>query len=122
MTQIVFGKNYQTLTKSTFREVIPALETSHLRVGVLAWMPLLGTLKLDRVLLTRSLLGAKKFLIFMYQIFRERMKAGADIQGDIFSFLLKAQNREGGQASSRQELSAEAPLLIVAGGCISGRL
>jgi hypothetical protein len=115
MTQIVFGKNYETLTKPTYRNIITALEDSHLRVGVLAWAPVLGTLKIDRLLLTSSLLGAKKFLTFMYQVFRERLQAGMDIDGDIFSFLMRFQNPESGKGLSRRELSAEAPLLIVAG-------
>jgi cytochrome P450 len=113
MMQIVFCKNFNTLTHPKFRYVIDALQLSHTRIGVLAWSPILASLKLDRVLLLKSLIGAKAFLTFMYQLLKEKLDAPCSPPSDIFSYLIRPPLHSGQQAPRKSELYAEAPLLIV---------
>jgi cytochrome P450 len=114
-TRIVFSQDYDLTTKEDHRDIVEALIDSHLRVGVISWCSAIGKWKIDRLLFTKSLLQAKKSLIFLYSVYRNRMKSEKFHQPDLFSYLLNFVDPETGEGLTKRELRAEVPLLLVAG-------
>ncbi|KAK3676808.1 hypothetical protein LTR78_003012 [Recurvomyces mirabilis] len=47
MTQIVFGKNFRTISDTTYRFILESMQISRVRSAVVAYMPIVGALGLD---------------------------------------------------------------------------
>ncbi|KAK4561540.1 hypothetical protein LTR86_004858 [Recurvomyces mirabilis] len=109
MTQIVFGKNFHTMSDTTYQHIIKAMQISRIRSAVVAYMPIVGALRLDRLFLLESLLEAKTFLTFIYGLMKSKLDALSTPPGDILSYLMALER----DTPRRRELDAEAPLLII---------
>ena len=116
MSSVIFSGKYDALGKPDFRWIPEAITASNVRVSVLAQAPELGFWRLDKKLFTKSIKNRNIFIKFVTKTLADRLAlAKTEDPKDIFSFLAKAKDSEGGSALSLPELGAESTTLIVAG-------
>ncbi|KAF4333510.1 isoamyl alcohol oxidase [Fusarium beomiforme] len=115
MSEVIFGMTYNALKDTKYRFVTRALEASNIRIGALVQSSLLIIGRADRYLFRKSIKGRNRFLGFIGSLLRDRSKASFADSGNVFSFLEKAKDPDGGSELSKAEIRAECATLVVAG-------
>lgn len=117
MSNIIFSADYDALGKDAYRWVPNVIGESNVRVSVLFQAAEVKFWRLDKRLFPAAIKARDMFVQFVAKTVSNRLalhKSGREAQ-DIFSFLCKAQDPDGGDALTTRELGAENATLIVAG-------
>ncbi|EED20867.1 cytochrome P450, putative [Talaromyces stipitatus ATCC 10500] len=115
MSDVLFGEEYNTVTKDEHRFVVKAIEESNVRTSVLSQAPILTFRRLDRWLFAKSIQGRNKFIQFVNKLLQSRFKSAKSTRQDVFTFLMDAKDPETQQSLTLAEIGAETTTLVVAG-------
>lgn len=115
MSDLIFGRAYDLLTKETYRYVVRAIEASNVRVSVLIQAPALKVFRLDKYLFPKAIFGRNLFIRFVGKLLRDSSKLDPLKKKSFFSFLASAKDPQTGTGLRREEILAESTTLVVAG-------
>ncbi len=112
MSSVIFSGRYDALGKDDFRWVLKSIESSNIRVSVLAQAPEFKFWRLDKKLFPQSIQSRNKFVKFVTKMLQDRLALSSrENPKDIFSFLANAKDPDSGDAFSSTELGAESATL-----------
>lgn len=115
MSDLIFGRAYDLLTKETYRYVVKAIEASNVRVSVLIQAPSLRLFRLDKYLFPGAVLSRNLFVRFVGKLLRDSSKLDPLKKKSFFNFLSTAKDPQTGTSLRKEEIQAESTTLVVAG-------
>ncbi|RAK75024.1 cytochrome P450, partial [Aspergillus fijiensis CBS 313.89] len=115
MTELVFGRSFNTLDTNTHHYILDGIMSQMRRMSLLTEEPLIEKLHLGRFLYPGAMAKALRFSQAGRSIMEDRKRHPNPGAADICTKLLSAKDPETGEGFPFQELWAESNLLIVAG-------
>ncbi|KAL4937049.1 hypothetical protein BDV06DRAFT_232824 [Aspergillus oleicola] len=114
MTEFLFGTKYDLLRDPTWREVVHAIESTNVRLYVLAHLPLLYVGRFDKWMFPAATRGSRGFLRFVKQLLIDQSHCQQDSHIRAFSCLTGAVGKDGRPTMSTKQTFSEAVMLVTA--------
>jgi len=119
MFGIVFGDEYEMVSKPENRAVLDAISTSAVRVGVLIQAPeLKENRSLNKWLFPKQIAARTEFIKFVNHMLQSKdSKSQTEVtdRRNLFTILTKAKDPDTGEGLQASEIGAESTTLIIAG-------
>lgn len=117
MTDVIFEEHFQLLERDNYRYILPSLERTAVRTGVLCQVPKMKQIpkRIDYRLFAEAIRCRNRYIQFVSQLMTQRMSTGSKQRDDIFSIMLNTKDASCGQPLTLNDIAAESTTLIVAG-------
>ncbi|KAI1927821.1 hypothetical protein LOZ39_003991 [Ophidiomyces ophidiicola] len=112
---VVFGDQFEMISKANNRPVLEAIAVSSKRVGVLMQNPELKGSFLDKLLFQKGIVARRKLLGFVDRMLKNKNEQHRPAQQNVLTMLLNGKDQTTGEMLSPSVVLAESTTLIVAG-------